>query len=184
MNTRDPELEEPEELDRTVVVPRAASGRRAAKSVEEPAPDDTALVRRSGSSVPGTEATGSPEEPDDDVTVAVGEPRVGGPRRSRPRAAVLIPVRLPNGTEASTRASAGPGPGLRERYEPRAIPAPPAPAEAREAGPEASRLAAPAMPSVVRASRRAGLVTILALAAAVVLSVAGLIWVVQTLSAG
>lgn len=185
-----------QDIDSTVVVPRGGSGRRAARPAEADRAaeslDDTVVVSRgpaasTGSPEPGV--TASPPADEGDTVVVPGAPRrpAAAPRRAAQRsagAAVLIPVQLPTGVPESPRASRGQGVGHRERYDPRPVPSPPPAAAPLPTGVDASRLEAPAMPSVRKASRRAGVLTIAALLAAVVLSVAGLVWVVQSLSAG
>lgn len=66
------------------------------------------------------------------------------------------------------------GPGAVTTYEPREIPEPPS-ATPAFVGVEATRAEAPAMPSVARRSRRAGLIALGVFAASCVISVGGLV---------
>lgn len=203
MNTEEPGEDaglDIDDVDATVVVPRSGGGRRAARAAEADRAaddtddddiDDTVIVdREEGAPVAsaGSDTAGPPADQDDTVVVQGSlRPPTADRRRGLQRtagAAVLIPVQLPSGVRESPRASRGQGTGHRERYDPRPVPAPPRAMPSLGPGVDASRLEAPAMPSVRRASRRAGVLTIVALIGAVVLSVAGLTWVVQSLSAG
>jgi hypothetical protein len=116
-------------------------------------------------------------DPDRTVVVAGGAIREPGPPEPAPaprRAARRMRITLPDDTPVSERAVEGTGSGAVERYEPRAIPAPPE-IEALPSGPDATRADAPGMPSVTRASRSAGRRALLIAGAACVVSVAGLV---------
>jgi len=141
------------ELDRTIVVDRGADSDV----------DRTVVVERG--------------ETDRTVVIPDGRIRAVGipdPAPTRRRTARRMRITLPDDTPVSERASEGPGVGAVERYEARAIPAPPD-VEILPAGPEATRAPAPGMPSVARASRRAGRRALLIAAAACVVGIAGLI---------
>jgi hypothetical protein len=117
----------------------------------------------------------------DDGTVVV--PAGIAPRGERRGSARRIRITLPDETVLSPRVSEGSGVGPADRYRPRQIPAPPR-IEHLDPGPDASRAAAPAMPSVARASRGIGRWALLAAIAACVVAVAGLVGLGVALFAG
>jgi hypothetical protein len=123
----------------------------------------------------------TPDAAPDDGTVVI--PAGIAPRRERRGSARRIRITLPDETVLSPRASEGSGVGPVDRYRPRQIPAPPR-IEHLEPGPDASRATAPAMPSVVRASRGIGRWALLAAIAACVVAVAGLVGLGFALFAG
>ena len=75
------------------------------------------------------------------------------------------------------------GPGAVTVYTPRAIPAPPTPSSEIVRGIEATRVDAPSMPSVAKSTRRGTLFTLGSLAAALVISVVGLVVLVVLFTA-
>jgi hypothetical protein len=152
-----------DEVDETIVV----GGPLAAPP--EPDEEGTLVVDRSG------------ERAGDDGTVVI--PAGIAPRRERRGSARRIRITLPDETVLSPRASEGAGVGPADRYRPRQIPAPPR-IEHLAPGPDASRAAAPAMPSVVRASRGIGRWALLAAVTACVVAVAGLVGLGFVLFAG
>lgn len=156
--------------ERTTVVDRTST-----------APDDGTIVVDRISTAPddGTIIVDRSSAAPDDGTVVVSrdkpaarKPGVPGlpSRRSNKRRITLPPVEPGFGREA-VEAS---GPGAVSTYEPRLIPDVPQAAADVELGPEATRADAPSMPSVVKSSRRMGLIGIVGFALACVLSVAGL----------
>lgn len=99
-----------------------------------------------------------------------------GPRgavsRNRARRTRIV---LPAGREPSARAVVGPGPGAVQVYRPRQVPPPPEALPELVGGDEPTRLPAPSMPSVTRASQRMSVLALGCVLAACVVSVIGLI---------
>jgi len=157
------------ESDRTIVVDRARP--------DDGEPDRTIVVDRAADSGVDRTVVVDRGEADHTVVIPDGQIRAAGiadPVPTRRRTARRMRITLPEDTPASERATEGAGVGAVERYEARAIPAPPE-IEVLPAGPEATRAPAPGMPSVASASRRAGRRALLIAAAACVVGVAGLI---------
>ena len=157
--------------ERTTVVDRTST-----------APDDGTIVVDRTSTAPddGTIIVDRSSAAPDDGTVVVSrdkpaarKPGVPGlpSRRSNKRRITLPPVEPGFGREA-VEAS---GPGAVSTYEPRLIPDVPQAAAEVELGADATRADAPSMPSVVKRSRRMGLIGIVGFALACVLSVVGLV---------
>lgn len=157
--------------ERTTVVDRTST-----------APDDGTIVVDRTSTAPddGTIIVDRTSTAPDDGTVVVSrdkpaarKPAVPGlpSRRSNKRRITLPPVEPGFGREA-VEAS---GPGAVSTYEPRLIPDVPQAAAEVELGADATRADAPSMPSVVKRSRRMGLIGIVGFALACVLSVVGLV---------
>jgi hypothetical protein len=146
------------DADATIVVPRDTAPDAA---VEADAEADGTIV------IPdGVPRTGDPDPGP--------EPRRGRARRTR--------ITLPDDVPPSERAADGAGAGAVLPYEPRPVPSAPAPARLPD-GPSATRTAAPAMPSVARASRRTGALALALTALAIVVALAGLtaiVWSVVT----
>jgi hypothetical protein len=155
----DPRADPDAEPDETIIV----GGPLSAAPVFE---DDDALE---GTLVVGR--AGTDAAPADGTLVV---PAGIAPRRPRRGSARQVRITLPDETVLSPRAAEGAGVGPVDRYRPRQIPAPPR-IEHLPPGPDASRAAAPAMPSVVRASRGMGRWALAAGLLACVVAVAGLV---------
>jgi hypothetical protein len=104
--------------------------------------------------------------------------------RTLPRRGAKRQITLAPGAGANKTATPAVGPGAISEYTARPIAPPPAQAPAVQLGPEASRANAPSMPSVARQSRRRGTIAVGAAAAAVLISVVGLVLIVNALLAG
>ena len=161
-----PETGAPDETfvldDRTVVVDETVVVERdATVVVHRDPPPGLELVDAAPGALP--EAPGAP---------APAPARRGAARRTR--------IALPDETPASTRAVEGQGVGPLDRYVPRQIPQAPV-LERLPEGPDATRAVAPSMPSVARASRRAGWRALVLAVAACVVAVGGLVLIVLAL---
>lgn len=149
--------DKPEEDEETIVVDREAE----AETMVVDRPDRTVVVERG---------------PAPDGTVAVTRERAKSPAApsvpgGRRRRGMSMPPVEPGYGRGAVDAV---GPGAVTSYEPREIPEPPAaPPEFR--GVEATRAAAPSMPSVARRARRMGIIALAVFAASCVVSIAGLI---------
>ncbi|WP_313540981.1 hypothetical protein [Leifsonia aquatica] len=199
----DPEPEPEPEPDDTIVTPRPLT---------EPKLDATRVVHREESDE--VEATRVVHRPDDDAetpaddsddsddsddtviarraanTAAAGSeapvvpPRTPVPRTRRSLRAQRTPIVLPTSVSPSTRAAEAVGANAVDTYEPRPIPAPPAPGPDLGSGPDATRAEAPSMSSVRRSSRKAGWITVAGIAGACVVSIGGLIGIAAVVFGG
>ena len=166
--------------DATIVVDRGALD-DATRVVDRGAPDDaTRVVDRPAVSRRDLRApSGDPAASGGDETI------VGGEKRKRPKRSPRArrrQITLPPGEALSDRiAVPAVGPGAVTQYSPRRRPTAP-PAFPAPEGTESSR-GAEAVPSVQRRTRRGGMLALGALAAAILVSVAGLVAVVLELIA-
>lgn len=172
--------------ERTVVVDRSVAPEEHTVVVDRSAPVEERTVVVERSTLEERTVVVDRSAPVEERTVVVdrrrNRPRSGSvlgdiPRRRRHRE--LTPA--PGGAQSSAVLASGPG--AVTAYTPRAIPPPPSPAPEIALGPEATRADAPSMPSVAKSAHRTTLFAFGALAAAVVISVVGLIVIVQLIAA-
>ena len=186
MTTDSPEL--PDDDERTVMVQRGAKassdsdsdsdnertvmvqrGAKASSDSDSDSDDErTVMVQR------GTKAS---SDSDSDQTIAVkrARPATADAKGDRPqpgRRRGISPPPVPDGF--GPRAVEAAGPGAIETYAVRPLPSPAPEAVALEDGRQATRISAPAMPSVSKRGRRAARVALTAYAASWVVAVVGI----------
>jgi hypothetical protein len=171
--------------EHTVVVQREAPEEHTVVVDREDAAEHTVVVDRGDAGeLTVVVDRGAPEA--DPASTSLRVKRVSAldklPRPSRRRTLTLAPG--DDGTNLS--ATPAVGPGAVDSYVPRQVPAPPPAASTLLSGsevtrPEATRTAAPSMPSVARHSRKLGLVALTAAVIACVVSVVGLVAIVVLL---
>ena len=140
--------------DSTVVVDRGSVADDATVVVERGVSDAT-IIRDRG--VPVAEPLAHP-------------PVMNAPTRRRRR----TPAPAPVDESVLNTAEKGPGPGILDRYEARAVAASLVAPPTFDAGREPTRDASAVLPSVARASRRSGVAAVVAFAVSCVVSVVGL----------
>ena len=178
--------------DATVVVDRGEPD-DATRVVDRGTPGDATIVVDRGAPDDATRVVDRPAVSRRDLRAPSGDPAasggdetiVGGEKRKRPKRSPRArrrQITLPPGEALSDRiAVPAVGPGAVTQYSPRRRPTVPSAFPAPE-GTEPSR-GAEAVPSVQRRTRRGGMLALGALAAAIVVSVAGLVAVVLELIA-